>query len=181
MLTIMLEETEFYDPEQEMFFYTKPVQVRMEHSLISMAKWEALWEKSYLPSPLSKGISGRFEEISYLECMLIGNYPEYIPQQLYLQHYDKIRRYLESPQSATTIHRIGEGPKQTSTVTAELIYYWMIRFGIPLEMERWHLNRLLTLIDVCNVKENSSSKGKMSPVESANHRHQLNKARRGLA
>ena len=178
MLTINVKEHEFYDGQKEMFFYTKPVKVRMEHSLISIAKWEARWNKPYLPSFRGRGVYGVLEEQYYISCMIIGTVPEYIPSIL-LQNYSvEIEKYITDPQSATKIYRMGDSPPSTQTVTAELIYYWMIKFGIPFDCERWHFNRLLMLIDVCNVKESSGKDSKMSTMDSANYRHQLNKARR---
>ena len=161
-----------------MFFHTKPISVRMEHSLISISKWEAFWKKSYLPSLREPGVHGFAEEQHYLSCMIIGTVPDHIPSILLQNHGTEIQEYIGDPQSATKIYRIGNTPSSSQTVTAELIYYWMIKFGIPFECERWHFNRLLTLIDVCNVKESSGKGGRMSTMDSANYRHQLNKARR---
>lgn len=181
MLIINVEAQEFYDSEKEEFFNTRPLTVKLEHSLISIAKWEAYWEKPYLKTPgITKGIYGLVEERYYIKCMIIGEVPNYIPDVLLQNYGNKIREYISKPHSATTIFRRGPQPQSRQVVTTELIYYWMIKFGIPLECQRWHFNRLLMLIDVCNVKEQAASKnGKLSGLESARYRHALNKARRG--
>ena len=182
MLTIKVEEQEFYDSKKEVFFKTKARTVRLEHSLISIAKWESHWEKPYLGTPGKvTGIQGIVEERYYLQCMIIGDVPDYIPELLQQNHAQEIKTYIGARRSATNVYRKGASPPSRQIVTTELIYYWMIRFNIPIECQRWHFNRLLMLIDVCNVKEQAATKkgGKMSSIESANYRHQLNKARQG--
>ena len=180
MLIINVKEQEFYDQEQEIFLYTKPSMVRMEHSLISIALWESFWEKPYFAkSSPTKGVFGQEEERYYIKCMTIGKVEDYIPTILLQNHSVEIKDYIDKQHTATRIHRIGTSPPSRQTMTAELVYYWMIRFGIPFECQKWHFNRLLTLIDVCNVKEAATGKGsKLSSVEAANYNHQLNKARR---
>ena len=182
MLIIKVEEQEFFDSKKEVFFNTKALSVRMEHSLISIAKWESFWEKPYLGTPgVTKGISGFKEERHYIKCMIVGDAPHYIPDILSQNHGEEIKTYIDKRHSATTIYRKGTRASSRQIITTELIYYWMIKFGIPLECQRWHFNRLLMLIDVCNVKEQAASKkgGNLSAVESANYRHELNKVRRG--
>lgn len=180
MLVIHVDEYEFYDGVNEVFFYTKAQDVKLEHSLISISKWEANFGKPYLPSHLNEGMSGYHEELHYIECMIIGTVPEYIPRLILQNHKKEVVDYIASPNTATKIYRLGDAPKSRQTVTSELIYYWMIKFGIPFECEKWHFNRLLTLIDVCNVKENSD-KNKMSTMDSAKYRYHLNRARRAAA
>jgi hypothetical protein len=183
MLTIRLEEQEFFNSEEEIFLYTKPTTIRMEHSLISLSKWEANWEKSYLSS--ASQLNGlrmtRDEELDYIQCMIIGGDTEtYILETLRQQHHKTINDYINKPYTATKIHRVG--PQQSpprQTITSEIIYFWMINYGIPFDpTERWHLNRLLMLIDVCNVKTSSGKEGKLSNREALQHMNRLNKARR---
>ena len=180
MLIIKVKEQEFYDSKKEMFFHTKPLTVRMEHSLISITKWESFWEKPYLGTPnITKGIFGPVEERYYLKCMIIGDVPYYIPDILLQNYGQEIKTYINKSHSATTVYRKGTPAPSRQIITTELIYYWMIRFGIPLECQRWHFNRLLMLIDVCNIKEQLGAKdGKLSSLDSAKYRHELNKARR---
>ena len=124
-------------------------------------------------------MAGFSEELYYISCMIIGNVGEHVPTLLLQNHLDTIRDYIGDAQTATTIHRMGPTPPSRQVVTSELIYYWMIKFGVHITAERWHFNRLMTLIDVCNVKEGSGKDAKMSTQEAAVYRHQLNKARRG--
>jgi hypothetical protein len=154
----------------------------LEHSLISISKWEAHTEKPYLETPgVIKGISGMKEERYYFQCMIIGEVPSYVPDILINSYFREIKEYINKPHSATSVYRRGPTIPSRQIVTSELIYYWMIRFGIPIECQRWHFNRLLMLIDVCNVKEqNAQKKGNMSQIEAAQYRHDLNKARRGV-
>jgi hypothetical protein len=181
MLIIKVKEQEFYDSKKEMFFHTKPLTVRMEHSLISITKWESFWEKPYLGTPgVTKGLFGISEERYYVKCMIIGDVPYYIPDILLQNHGQEIKTYISKRHSATTIYRRGRTPPSRQVITTELIYYWMIKFGIPLECQRWHFNRLLMLIDVCNIKEQAEGKGgKLSSIDSVKYRQKLNKARRG--
>ena len=181
MLIIKVKEQEFYDSEKEVFFRAKPLTVRMEHSLISITKCESFWEKPYLGTPgVTKGIFGLAESRYYLKCMIIGDAPHYIPDILLQNHGQEIKTYITKRHSATTVYRKGRQIPSRQIVTTELIYYWMIKFGIPLECQRWHFNRLLMLIDVCNIKEQSEAKGgKLSSLEAARDRHKVNKARRG--
>lgn len=182
MLTIKLAEEEFYDSEKQMFFYTKPLKVRMEHSLISIAKWESIWEKPYIPVPgRAEGVSGYEEELSYIRCMIIGKVDEHAAPAILQNHNRAVASYIEKKHTATTIYRRGpQGRGSREVITAELVYYWMVKFGIPFECERWHFNRLLMLIDVCNIKESAGTKaGRMTNRQSIDHMMKLNKARRG--
>lgn len=180
MLTLNVEKHEFFDPISGEFFDSKPITVKMEHSLISMSKWEAIWEKPFLPiENLAEGISSQEEELSYIDCMIIGSVPEYIVPLLYQQHGKEIREYIDKPSTATQIYTRGPDRVKKSIITTELIYWWMFRFNIPIECERWHINRLLTLIRICNIKERQEAgKGNMTPAETARYQHALNKARR---
>ena len=182
MLVINVEEQEFYDSKKEMFFNTKPVSCRMEHSLISIAKWESFWEKPYLCTKgKTPGISGVSEEKHYIKCMIIGDVADYIPEILIQNHIKEIKEYITKPYSATRVYRRGPQPPSRQIITTELLYYWMIRFGIPMECQRWHFNRLLMLIDVCNVKEQAATKkGTLSHIDAAKYNHELNKARQDL-
>jgi hypothetical protein len=181
MLVINVEEQEFFDPKKKMFFQTKPIRVRMEHSLISISKWEAHCEKPYLATKgIVKGLSGYAEELYYIRCMILGDIPEYIPEILLQNHSKTIKDYISKKHSATTINRLRPAPPSRQIVTTELIYYWIIKFGIPIECEKWHFNRLLMLIDVCNIKETPKKDNKLSVAEANRYIKELNKKRRGL-
>jgi len=181
MLTITVDEQEFFDQEKQMFFTVKPVTVRMEHSLISISKWEAHWEKPFLPTTgVVPGMTGHAEEIYYIQCMMLTGAAPHIPETLYAYHHAEITEYMDKKHSATTIHRFGSQRSSRNIITSELIYYWMVKFGIPLECHKWHFNRLLMLIDVCSVKELPAKENKMSALDARRHISDLNKQRRGL-
>lgn len=178
MLELTIPPQEFYNSAENRFYYTDERLVRLEHSLISVSKWEAIWKKAFLPGPSSPGISGRAEELSYISCMIVGKIEPSLLPLLHRSFGEEIRDYISDKHTATTIHRIGPQQPNRQTITSELIYYWMIKFGIPFDCEKWHLNRLLTLIDVCSTKEAAEHGNKMTSVDSARYRHELNKARR---
>ena len=182
MLIIKVGEKELFDPETETFFHTKPITIRMEHSLISISKWESHWEKPFLRTEgVVKGMSGYAEELYYIKFMILGTVPDNIPEILFHSHLLEIREYISKKYTATVVRR--EGPKRAPSrqiITTELVYYWMIKFGIPMECEKWHFNRLLMLIDVCNIKDTPQKDNKMTGQEAANYMNRVNTERRGL-
>lgn len=174
MLRIEVPEQEFYDEEHEEFITVKAQTITMEHSLISLSKWEARWKKPYL----SKEPKTKAEIIDYFRCMTIGQAPEpYVYQALSKENLEKIADYISDPMTATTIYEYDKRGSNRETVTSELIYYWMIAQQIPTEYEKWHLNRLMTLIKVCAIKNNPNQK-KMSRQAIAKQNRALNAARK---
>jgi hypothetical protein len=181
MLSLNVAEQEFYDPDKEIFFTSKAMKVQLEHSLISMSKWESIWCKPFLPVKNKvKGIETHEQELSYINCMVIGRTEPSLPGILYRDHGQEIRDYIAHPNTATTIYNTdNRSGTSTSIVTTELIYYWMVRFLIPNECEKWHINRLLILINICNIKEREAEgKNKMTPADAARHQYLMNEARR---
>lgn len=184
MLTINIPEQTWWDEDKEEFIHTKPTRLQMEHSLISLSKWEAKWKKPFLGD---KGLT-RDETIDYIRCMTITqsvdpNVFEFMDDDC----IEKVRLYIDDRMTATVINR-PESSRQTNfkkeTVTSELIYYWMITANIPWEAQKWHLNRLLTLIEVVGVKnEQAQAKGPYKkPTRSAlRNRSALNAQRRARA
>jgi len=172
MLQITLPAKEVYDEEKEEFFTIKEQFLQLEHSLVSLSKWESKWRKPFLSDK-----EKTFEEITdYVRCMTITQNvdPEtynYIDQG----DINKVNKYIEDPMTATTFSNL-EKKKSREVITAEIIYYWMVTFNIPMECQKWHLNRLLTLINVCNIKNTPSKK--MTKKELAHYNHSLNSARR---
>lgn len=160
MLVIKLEERELFNPASSEFVAFKSRTVRLEHSLISISKWEAIWEKPFILKPdMSPHTNEQLK--SYIQCMIIGDVPHNVVDVLWTNHGNNIQAYIESSSTATVVNKNKGGKKGGQFVTSELIYYWMIEFNIPFETERWHLNRLLTLIDVCNasrMKQNKPSR-----------------------
>lgn len=179
MLEIHIIDVEFWDNTKEEFIKIKPTTVKLEHSLISISKWEAIWEIPYLPvKGKVDGVSGPEQERSYVECMIIGKVPSYIPDLLYQNYSKTIRNYIESLQSATIIRRRGKQRPNREVITTELIYYWMSKYNIPSEYEKWHFNRLLKLLEVCAIKETPAKSNRVSRREAVNDIYRLNAQRR---
>ena len=173
MLHLIIPGTENWDPAKEEFVYTKPVKLTLEHSLVSVSKWEAKWERSFMSEPPKK----RPELLDYVRCMTITqNVPPEVYANLTPVHLRLIESYINSPGCATKIYSADQPRRSKRTVTSELIYCWMIQLGIPFECEKWHLNRLLTLIKVCDV-ETSPSK-KQNPKDILRQNSRLNAERR---
>lgn len=171
MLTIVVPDQEFFNEEMQEFFTLKGQTLQLEHSLVSLSKWESKWNKPFL----SKNEKTLKETIDYIKCMTITqNVKPYIYDMLTNENILDINKYIDSPMTATTFN-VQNTPSR-EIVTSEIIYYWMISLNIPLECQKWHLNRLLTLIRVCNLK-NAPSK-KMSKKEIMSRNAALNAARR---
>jgi hypothetical protein len=173
VLTITVPGREFFDEENEVFVESESVVLELEHSLVSLSKWESIFEKPFLDD------KPRTEEelFTYIKCMLLTpNVPPEVLTRLTEQNLVDINNYMNSKQSATWFNDHTESSKRGETFTSELIYYWMIGFNIPLECENWHLSRLFTLIRVCNVK-NAPPK-KMSRAEIAARNRELNAKRK---
>ena len=174
MLTITVPAREFYDEEREEFIEVKEQTLTLEHSLISLSKWEAKWKKPYLTDEKKT----REETLDYLKCMTVGKVPaDIVYLSLSKENIDEIIGYINDPMTATTINDMGPKRRNREIVTSEIIYYWMIAQQIPTEYEKWHLNRLLTLIRVCSIKNNPKQK-KMSRREIAAQNRAINAARR---
>ena len=164
---------EYWDDEKEVFVPPETITVEMEHSLLSISKWEERWHKAFL----TKKEKTTEETIDYLRCMTITpNVDPDVWKNINKDHVDKVYEYINDPMTATTIREMPNTKKSSEVVTAELIYHWMIAANIPLDKESWHLNKLLTLIRVCAVK--SSPPKKMSNQAILKQNAALNKARR---
>lgn len=161
------------DAKQEFLPGTKPQKLRLEHSLVSMSKWEAKWQKPFL----SKEPKTNEETIDYIRCMTITqNVDPFVYQCLTKENFEDINNYIESPMTATWFSDNKSGSSNGEQITSELIYYWMIALQIPVEFEKWHLNRLLTLVRVCNIKNQPNKK--MSSRDIMSRNAALNAARR---
>lgn len=173
MLQITVPAGEFFDEETNEFVIVKEQTLQMEHSLVSLSKWEAKWNKAFL----GKSEKSTEEMIDYFKCMTITkNVDPLVYLCLSQENIDAISQYINAPMTATTIREIQHGPSSRETVTSELIYYWMISLNIPFECQKWHLNRLITLIRVCQVKTQPPKK--MSRGEVMRQNASLNAARR---
>lgn len=173
MLRITVPAAEFFDEVREEFVYTKEVTLQLEHSLVSLSKWESKWNKAFL------GRQEKTDEeiLDYVRCMtLTQNVDSEVYTRLSAQNYAAINAYIEAPMTATYFSEDKQSKGNREVVTSELIYYWMISYNIPVEFQKWHLNRLLTLIRVCNIK-NSPPK-KRSKRDLMRRNAALNAARR---
>lgn len=175
MLKITIPAVEMFDERTQSFIPTKEQTLQLEHSLVSLSKWESKWCKAFLKD--DKTSEKTTEEIlDYIKCMTITqNVDDDVYNRLTRSNIEKINEYISAPMTATTFYEEQTNGKK-ETVTSELIYYWMISFNIPMECQKWHLNKLLTLIRVCSIK-NSPPK-KMSRRDAASRYASLNAARR---
>ena len=173
MLQIVIPKQEFWDERNNEFIDVKETTLTLEHSLVSVSKWEAKWCKPFL----SKDPKTTEETIDYIKCMtLTQNVSPDVYRYLTPKNIKEIQNYIENPHTATTIYENQNGPRSHEVVTSELIYYWMTALNIPWESQKWHLNRLLTLIRVCNIKNNPPKK--MSQRDLMSRNAALNAARR---
>ena len=172
MFKIRIESKELFDEVKEEFLYTKPVDLVLEHSLVSLSKWESRWKKPFL----TKENKTREETIDYIQAMTITqNVDPEVYSQISQEIIDQITEYIGDSMTATTFRDV-KGSSNGEVVTAELIYYWMIAFQIPFECQKWHLNKLLTLIKVCNIKNQPAKKVNRSELLKRNKA--LNDARK---
>lgn len=159
MLEITVPQKEFWDPIKEEFLTIDKGTLQLEHSLISISKWESKWHKPFY----GKDPKSVEEVIDYIKCMTIGkvsNPDIYITIANTDSIVDQIQKYIDDPMTATWFSESKDSKGQTETITSELVYYWMISFNIPFECEKWHFNRLLTLVRVCAEKNKPAKKQK---------------------
>lgn len=174
MLQIIIAGDEHYNEETQTFFTVNDVVLNLEHSLISLSKWESEFQKPFLgPGKLSSE-----EMLGYIRAMVLTpNYPSDALSRLSQENLLSINEYINSKQSATTFGSLPEKPAKAETITSELIYYWLVAFNIPFEVENWHLNRLFSLIRICNIKQSKPGK-KMSKSQIAARNRELNAQRK---
>lgn len=179
MLELTIQPPECWDETSEEFIYLKPVTLRLEHSLLSISKWEAKWKKPWLSKTKDKTYE---ESLDYIRCMTVNkDVPDYAYIYIDRKTMEVIEQYIDDNHTATwfsnnAMTKTGAA-KRNQVVTSELIYFWMSQYNLPFDVcEKWHLGRLLTLIDVCN-RETQPSK-KMSRDEINRQNHALNMARR---
>ena len=173
MLTIRIAGQEFYDETTGEFSTVDNVVLELEHSLVSLSKWESKYQTPFL-SDKEKTTESVFD---YIKTMVVT--PGIDTDILYRCSKDdlvRIQEYIDSSQSATTFGEMPSRRGRGEVITAELIYYWMVAFNIPFECQYWHLNRLFSLVRICNIKNNPPKK--MSRHEVAMRNRELNAQRR---
>ena len=172
MLTLEIKEKELYDEKNQTFLKSPKVTLQLEHSLVSISKWESKHHKPFL----KKDEKTPEELLDYIKCMTITqNVDDIVYSSLSSSEFSEITKYIEDPMTATTFSDTKKTGKN-EIITSEIIYYMMVSLNIPFECQKWHINRLLTLIKVCSEK-NSPGK-KMSKKEIMSNNAALNAARR---
>ena len=176
MLTITVPETRLFDPVSETFLYTKETELVLEHSLVSLSKWEMKYKKPFLNKQHTT------DEIDdYIRCMTIT---QKVNPMVYYAITPQIRKtviaYMDDPMTAAVIKENAQNQRASYRfITSDLIYYWMVALQIPFECQKWHLNRLLTLIRITNIEQSKDmKKSKTNPAEVARQHHSINSARR---
>lgn len=176
MLRITLPEREYFDNAKQEFIYLKKQTLDLEHSLVSISKWEAKWKKPFMTNEPKTTA----EYSDYIRCMTLNsNVDPLVYSALSSDVISRVSAYIDDTMTATWFNDNNIGKQRGGrgqVVTSELIYYWMITFGIPFECQKWHLNRLLTLIRICEIK-NAPSKNMKKKDIYAQYRN-LNAARK---
>lgn len=176
MLTIVVPgPMELYDEDEQEFLEDEAgaVTLKLEHSLISLSKWESRFEKPFL----GKEEKTSEEKLFYIQCMdLSRQTPSEVYERLSTANIAEIEEYINAKKTATWFREATGAPKSREVITAELIYYWMFSYGIPLDCEKWHLNRLFTLIRVFSAKADKPQK--MSRGETIARQRELNEQRK---
>jgi hypothetical protein len=173
MLKLTILGDEFFDETTETFSSVDDIHLELEHSLLTVSKWESLFEKPFL----ANNEKTPEETLGYVDTMIISPKEHSgVTSQFTQEHLDAIDIYINSNQSATTFGEMPQRGGRGETITSELIYYWMVAFNIPFECESWHINRLFSLIRICNIKQ--SKPKKMGRTEMANRNAELNARRK---
>lgn len=175
MLAITIPDVEYYDEKLEEFKTIKGQTIQLEHSLLSISKWEAKWHISYLATENKTSE----QLLDYIKCMCVSNnVKDDVFNNLSQENVNNIVKYIDDPMTATWFADDKKKSTSKEIVTSELIYYWMIALQIPVEFQKWHLNRLLTLIKVCQIKNEPPKK--MNKKDLINRNRSLNAQRRAM-
>ena len=168
------ESNEHYDEASETFITYPAVTLELEHSLVSLAKWESKWETPFLNAS-SKTTE---QTVDYLKCMVASeDVIDESFERLTQEHYEQVSNYIDAKMTATWFTE-KDAPASREVITAEIIYYWMISLNIPFECQSWHINRLLTLVKVCNNKNAPADAKKSSRADIIARNKALNEQRK---
>ena len=174
MLKVTIPGTEYYDEETASFITKKDQELTLEHSLVSLAKWESKWKKPFLSK---KDVLTQEENVDYIRCMtMTQNVDPLIYLNIPPAVFEHVNQYIGDPMTATRFSNPKNGAKSKEVITAEILYHKMIAFEIPFECQKWHLSRLLTLIKVCSLK--SAPEKKMSKKDIYSQNRAINEANR---
>lgn len=167
---------EFYNESTGEFINVKNTLLKLEHSLVSVSKWEEYYKKPFL----TEGAKTKEETIFYIKCMTINNnVNELVYELLTAEQIESINQYIQDNRTATWFtERDNDSSVNREQITSELIYYWMIIYNIPQDYQKWHLSRLMALIRICNIK-NSPNK-KMSEQETLDYYRRIKEQRRAV-
>lgn len=163
---------DFYDASTSTFLTMKEQTLNLEHSLISLSKWERKIKKPFL----STEDKTAEEWLFYIKCMTLNQVNELAYACLTTEMLNEIMNYIADPMTATTFGMVGNQQGKREIITSEIIYYYMFSYGIPIELEKWHLNTLMALIRVFSIK--NGNQPKMSSREAGLYQRQINEARR---
>ena len=173
MLKITVPGVDLFDPVTSTFSYAEPITLTLEHSLVSVSKWEMKWKKPFINE---NHTTDEFDD--YIRCMTLTQHVDpLVYNRLTNENREQVQKYIDDPMTAAIIHDDGSRARSTKFVTSDLVYYWMIESNIPFDpCQKWHLNRLLTLIRIVSIERRSNNK--MSKADSARHHAATNRARR---
>lgn len=170
MLTLEVPGAEYFDPATNEFNYAEGRVLHLEHSLFSISKWEMKWKKAFLNCKKTEE-----ETLDYVRCMCAEDVDISVLARLTAEDWGLIEDYLNDPMTATTFGK-DSGPKRNKKVTSEEIYFMMAEYGVPFECDKWHFNRLMTLLKVCGIRKGPQKK--VSRSDRLKHQAALNAARR---
>lgn len=177
MMLLDIAGSEYFNDKTQEFFYTEPCQVKLEHSLLAVSKWESKWKTSFLSEREMRKMTSQ-QLADYFICMEVE--PPTEPRWVFALtpvQTEAIIKYISEEQTATTFYSFRKDRTiNNKTITSELIYYWMVSLGIPFACETWHLSRLLTLIHVASIKGQTGKK--MSKLEIMKSNAELNEERK---
>lgn len=183
MLKIVIPEDTFFNENTNEFIEVKRTELQLEHSLISLKKWESRWHKPFLGKRgVIKEELTNEEILDYIRCMTITqNVDPFLYNFIPDTEFERVFSYINDSMTATWFSEDSNGQASFNrkSITAEVIYYWMIKLNIPVEFQKWHLNQLITLIRVINAEE--APQKKMSKEEILARNRSLNAQRRAKA